>query len=357
MTDVLIRFAPVQVLPATENLGTASACCACKAVGQKPERHTRNIVREHTVAIEPETVDTLITLRDWLRFAVSRFNAARLVYGHGTSNAFDEAAFVLLATLDLPVDQLEPWLDARLTRPERQRLADIIEARITTRKPAPYLTNCAYIRGRRFYVDHSVIVPRSYIGELLEGGLDGIVDDAASIGRVLDLCTGGGSLAILAALAFPNAHVDALDISPEALHVAARNVADYSLGDRITLIRSNLFAALEGQRYDLILSNPPNVTEAAVAAFPPEYKAEPVLAHLGGADGMDLVRDILANAAEHLESTGHLVVEVGMGQVTLAAEYAHLRFLWLDTEESEGEVFALPAESLQAKAQHKKPRK
>ena len=139
--------------------------------------------------------------------------------------------------------------------------------------------------------------------------------------------------------------------------MAARNVADYSLGDRITLIRSNLFAALEGQRYDLILSNPPYVTEAAVAAFPPEYKAEPVLAHLGGADGMDLVRDILANAAEHLESTGHLVVEVGMGQVTLAAEYAHLRFLWLDTEESEGEVFALPAESLQAKAQHKKPRK
>ncbi len=338
-------------------MGTTTACRACEAVGQKLERHTRNTVREHAVAIEPETIDTLITLRDWLRYAVSRFNAARLVYGHGTSNAFDEAAFLILATLDLPVDQLDPWLDARLTRAERQRLAEIIDVRITTRKPAPYLTNCAYILGHRFYVDETVIVPRSYIGELLDAGLDGVVDKPETIGRVLDLCAGGGSLAILAALAFPDALIDAVDISAEALEVAARNIADYGLGDRITPIRSDLFAELDGRRYDLILSNPPYVTEAAVAAFPPEYKAEPVLAHLGGADGMDLVRDILANAAKHLEPTGHLIVEIGMGQATLAAEFAHLPFLWLDTEESEGEVFALPAATLQSKPQRRKPRK
>ena len=194
---------------------------------------------------DSDTIAMLVTVRDWLRFAVSAFTSQGLVYGHGTATAMDEAAFLILETLHLPIDQLEPWLDARLTHPERMGLAAIIAARISTRKPAPYLTNSAYIRGHRFYVDERVIVPRSYIGELLEGGLEGIVPDAeadaevdaGAVVRILDLCTGGGSLAILAALAYRQAHVDAVDISADALEVATRNVRDYGLGARITQIQ------------------------------------------------------------------------------------------------------------------------
>jgi ribosomal protein L3 glutamine methyltransferase len=291
-------------------------------------------------------VEDLATVRDWLRYATSRFTEAGLVFGHGTGTPLDEAAFLILTALHLPIDQLEPWLDARLTHAERQRLADLIEARIATRKPAPYLVNAAWIKGHRFYVDERVIVPRSYIGELLDDGLSAIVADPEAVGSVLDLCTGSGALAILAALAFPNARVDAADISADALEVARRNVADYGLGDRVTLYRSDLFAALGGKTYDLIVSNPPYVTAAAVAAFPPEYKAEPQCAHLGGEDGMDLVRRILKEAAVHLKTEGVCVVEVGMGRDTLETEYPDLPFLWLDTEESEGELFALPADAL-----------
>ena len=307
--------------------------------------------------ISPETIAMLVTLRDWLRYAVSRFNAAGLAYGHGTADAVDEAAFLILETLHLPVDQLEPWLDARLTMPERQALAEMIEARITTRKPASYLTKSAYIRGHRFYVDERVIVPRSYIGELLDGGLDDIVSEPGAVSRILDLCTGGGSLAILAALAFPQAHVDAVDISADALEVAARNVADYGLGDRVTLHRSDLFTALEGRTYDLILSNPPYVTDAAVRLFPPEFKAEPVLAHAGGGDGLDLVRRILSQAGRHLTVGGQLVVEIGMGRAVLEAERPDLPFLWLDTEASDGEVFALSASELTARLSRRKSKR
>ncbi len=298
--------------------------------------------------VTPTAVEDLATVRDWLRYATSRFTAAGLAYGHGTETPLDEAAFLILTALHLPIDQLEPWLDARLTHEERQRLADLVEARITSRKPAPYLVNAAWIKGCRFYVDERVIVPRSYIGELLDDGLSAVVADPQAVGSVLDLCTGSGALAILAALAFPNARVDAADMSAEALEVAERNVADYGLGDRVTLSRSDLFAALGGKTYDLIVSNPPYVTAAAVAAFPPEYKAEPRLAHLGGEDGMDLVHRILKEAAGHLKPEGICVVEVGMGRETLETEYPDLPFLWLDTEQSEGEVFALPAEALRA---------
>lgn len=290
-----------------------------------------------------EATDTLLTVRDWLRYAVSRFNAAGLAYGHGTASALDEAAFLILETLCLPIDQLDPWLEARLLPHERAKLRDIIEARVSTRKPAPYLTKSAYIRGRRFFVDERVIVPRSYIGELLDGGLEAVIDDASSIKSVLDLCTGGGSLAILAAEAFPFALVDAVDISDGALEVAAKNVADYGLQDRVVLLASDLFAALGAKRYDLILSNPPYVTEASIAAFPPEHSAEPRLAHAGGADGLDLVRRILAEAGDHLTSEGVLIVEVGRARVAIEAHYPQLPFLWLDTEESDGEVFALKA--------------
>ena len=294
----------------------------------------------------PADIDDLATIRDWLRYATSRFTAAGLVFGHGTETPLDEAAFLILSALHLPIDQLEPWLDARLTRDERTAIAGLVEARISTRRPAPYLVNAAWIKGHRFYVDERVIVPRSYIGELLVDGLSAVVADPEAVESVLDLCTGSGCLAILAALAFPNARVDAVDISPEALEVAQRNVADFGLADRVSLHRSDLFAGLGGRTYDLILSNPPYVTAAAVAAFPPEYSAEPQLAHLGGADGLDLVRRILADAAVHLDTEGMLVVEVGRARDALETEYPDLPFLWLDTEQSEGELFALPAAAL-----------
>ena len=295
-----------------------------------------------------DALDTLFTVRDWLRYAVSRFQAAGLVYGHGTTSALDEAAFLILHTLHLPIDQLEPWLDARLVRDERAAVAAIIDKRITTRKPAPYLTNEAWIQGHAFYVDERVIVPRSYLGELLHMGLDGVIERPDAIASILDLCTGSGCLAILAALAFPQAEVDAVDLSPDALEVAQRNVADYGLDSQVALVQSDLFAGLGDKRYDLILTNPPYVSAEAVAAFPPEYAAEPVLAHAGGDDGLDIVRRILAEAPRHLAPEGHLIVEFGSGREILEAEYPDLPFLWLDTANAQGEVFALSAEALQS---------
>jgi len=300
-------------------------------------------------ALKQNEIDELVTVRDWLRYATSRFSAEGLVFGHGTETAFDEAAFLILSALHLPIHQLEPWLDARLTQAERAGLAEIVRARIETRKPAAYLVGEAWIKGHRFYVDERVIVPRSYIGELMESGLAAVVADPEAVGRVLDLCCGSGCLAILAALAFPEATVDAADISRDALEVAARNVADYGLGDRVALRQSDLFAGIDGT-YDLIISNPPYVTAEAVAAFPPEYRAEPRLAHLGGEDGLDLVRRILADAPGHLTAQGTLVVEVGLAREALETEYPDLPFLWLDTERSEGEVFALPAAELRCNA-------
>ena len=288
----------------------------------------------------------LITVRDWLRYAVSRFNDARLVYGHGTTNARDEAAFLILHTLKLPIDQLDPWLDARLLMSERAALRAIIEKRISTRKPAPYLTNEAWAGGHAFYVDERVIVPRSYIAELMAQGLEDVLPEIAEAGRILDLCTGSGCLAILAALAQPEAEVDAAELSADALAVAERNVSAYGLEDRVHLVRSDLFGGLEGRRYDLIISNPPYVSTESVAAFPPEYAAEPTQAHAGGGDGLNLVRRVLAAAPAHLTPHSTLLMEIGTGRDILEAEFPDLPFLWLDTEESEGEVLALRAADL-----------
>jgi ribosomal protein L3 glutamine methyltransferase len=290
--------------------------------------------------------EDLVTVRDWLRFATSRFTEAEIVFGHGTSRAVDEAAFLILHTLHLPIDELEPWLPCRLTKGERARIAAVIEKRIATRKPAPYLTREAWIGAHSFYVDERVFVPRSYIGELLRDRLAPVVANPDAVASVLDLCTGAGSLAILAALAFPNCRADAADVSADALAVAELNVREYGLEDRIELVRSDLFAGLRGRRYDLILSNPPYVSAEAMAEFPPEYRAEPALAHAGGADGLDIVRRILAQARDHLTPGGALVVEVGTGRSKLEAEFPKLPFLWLDTEDSEGEVFALPTSAL-----------
>lgn len=290
-------------------------------------------------------LDDLITVRDWLRYGASRFTAEGIVFGHGTATATDEAAYLILHTLHLPIDELEPWLDCRLTRAERAAIAQILDQRIATRKPAPYLTGEAWIRGHRFHVDERVIVPRSYIGELLCDGLSAVTSGDTPMVRVLDLCTGSGCLAILAALAFPDAEVDATDISKAALEVAARNVADYGLEQRIRLVEADLFPP-KAARYDLILANPPYVAAEAVAAFAPEHRAEPAIAHAGGADGLDIVRRILSEAGRHLTPEGQLVVEIGTGADLLEAEFPDLPFLWLDTETSEREVFVLPASAL-----------
>ncbi len=309
---------------------------------------------------DDERLAVFATLRDFFRHAVSRFNAAGLVYGHGTTNAVDEAAFIVLEALRLPIDALDPFLDASLTRAERLRLLELIDARVATRKPAAYLLNRAYIQGVPFYVDERVIVPRSFIGELLFGGLVGeglLIADADSIKSALDLCTGGGSLAILAAKTFPNAGIDAVDLSADALDVARRNVVEHDLSDRIALYQGDLFAPLGPKRYDLILANPPYVDAASFAAFPPEYAAEPTLAHQGGRDGLDVVRRILAEASAHLTPEGALVCEVGRGRARLEAEFPQLPLIWLDTEESEGEVFFVRAADLAAPRRKAKARK
>jgi ribosomal protein L3 glutamine methyltransferase len=304
-----------------------------------------------------ERIAVFATPRDWFRYAVSRFQAAGLVFGHGATNAVDEAAFLVLEGLGLPIDALDPFADARLLTAERRRLDELIEARATTRKPAAYLLNRAYIQGVPFYVDERVIVPRSFIGELLFSGLlgeGGLIEAPERIETILDLCAGGGSLAVLAARVFPNAAIDATDVSPDALAVARRNVEEHGLDERIRLVEGDLFGGLAGARYDLILTNPPYVTEAAAAAFPPEYAAEPKLAHVAGADGLDVVRRIVREARAHLRPEGALICELGAGRARFEAAFPDLDVVWLDTEESHGEVFFARAEDLPATPRRRK---
>jgi len=288
----------------------------------------------------------LLTLLDYVRFAVSRFKESKLVFAHGTADPVTEAAFLVCEALHLnPAAHFEGFAYARLTAAEGKHILDLINRRVTTRKPAAYLVNKIYMRGLPFYVDERVIVPRSFIGELLDSHFAGDQSEAASlidpheVESVLDLCTGSGCLAILAARHFPNAAIDAVDISKEALAVAARNVADYGLEDRITLHRGDLFTPLGERRYDLIISNPPYVDAEGMASLPPECRAEPKLALNGGADGLDLVRRILDEAAAHLTPAGGLLCEIGRGRENLEAAYPQLPLLWLDTEDSEAEVF------------------
>ena len=293
----------------------------------------------------------LSTVRDFLRWALSEFRRAKVVHGHGTVSAMDEAAFLILETLRLPVDDINPWLDATLLTCEREALANIIRARIETRMPAAYLARRAYTGGMSFYVDERVIVPRSYIGELMLSGIFGgdeapLIEDVTQVTGVLDLCTGSGCLAIIAAGIFPDAEIDAADLSADALAVARINVEEHGVAERVSLHQGDLFAAVDGATYDLIICNPPYVAAAEVHAFPPEYGHEPVMAHIGGEDGLDLVRRILAEAADHLNPGGGLICEIGTGRELLVAGYPHLDFLWLDTEESQGEVFWITREQL-----------
>ena len=292
----------------------------------------------------------LQTLRDCLRFAVSRFNQAKLFFGHGSSNAYDEAAYLILHTLHLPPDRLEPFLDARLTDIELSEVLGIIQSRVEQRIPAAYLTHEAFLGDFNFYVDERVIVPRSFIAELLLVQLSPWIAEPDEISSVLDLCTGSGCLAILAAHAFPYADIDAADLSAAALNVAERNVADYELQDRVHLIESDLFSGLEGRQYDLIISNPPYVDAASVAALPGEYLHEPTLALGSGLDGLDATRKILAQAAQHLSRNGVLIVEIGHNRDVLEAAYPDLPFTWLDVSAGDQFVFMLHKNDLMGSA-------
>lgn len=288
---------------------------------------------------------SLVTLGDFFRLAVRRFRAARLAYGHGTTNAVDEAAFVVLEALRLPIHNIGPWLDLVPTPAERARLLTLIDARISLRLPAPYLLGAAYMHGVRFHIDRRALIPRSFIGDMLVGGTLPL-EAPAKVRRVLDLCTGSGCLAILAALAFPRARIDAVDLSGGALALARRNVASHRLGDRIAIHRGDLFAPLAGRRYDLIITNPPYVDRRGMAKLPPEFRAEPRLALAAGDDGLDLVRRILADAPRHLTKNGLLVCELGRGKQPLETAYPTLPFLWLETELSQGEVFSIARRDL-----------
>lgn len=292
------------------------------------------------------TVTYFSTLRDVLRFATTRFNGAGLYFGHGSTNAFDEAAYLLLHTLKLPLDRLDPFLDARLLPEEVAALLKVIERRAAERVPAAYITREAWLGNYRFYVDERVIVPRSFIAELIPEQFAPFISDPDDVGSVLELCTGSGCLAVLLADAFANASVDALDLSDEALAVAQRNVTDYQMQERITLIHSDLYDALPEKRYNLIVSNPPYVNADSMMKLPPEYRVEPLMALAGGEDGMDLVRRIVDGARTRLKPRGILVVEVGNERAHAEAALPGLELTWLSTSAGDDMVFLLTAEQL-----------
>ena len=288
----------------------------------------------------------LRSVRDLLRFAVTRFEEAGLSFGHGNDNAYDEAAYLILHTLHLPLEKLEPLLDAMLLPAEVAAVLEVLERRVTQRLPAAYLTQEAWLSDYRFRVDRRVVVPRSHIAELIEDGFSAWLPDADAVTEVLDLCTGSGCLAVLLALAFPAARVDAVDLSTDALEVARLNVQDYELEERIALAQSDLFDGLAGRRYQLIVSNPPYVDAAAMRDLPEEYRHEPALGLAGGGDGMDAVRRILARARGHLSPGGILVVEVGSGRAAFEAAFPRLEPTWLSTRAGDDLVFLLERDQL-----------
>jgi ribosomal protein L3 glutamine methyltransferase len=294
-------------------------------------------VKRSATRARPPTVRTL------LERGIAQFEAAELSYGHGTANALDEAAWLILGALGLPPGELEPHLDAPLPEARFRAAAALLARRVRTRKPAAYLLHEAWLGPHRFYVDERVIVPRSFIAELLLGKR-GLAVRAPR--AVLDLCTGSGCLAILAALKYPEARVDAADLSQDALEVARRNVAAYGLEDRVRLVRSDLFGALQGRAYDLIVSNPPYVTTAAMRRLPPEYRREPAMALASGTDGLTHTRAILAAARAHLRPGGSLVVEIGRNREALEKTFPELPLRWPRTSAGAGFVFALPRAAL-----------
>ena len=286
------------------------------------------------------------TLRDLLRHAVTRFMTEGLFFGHGSSSAYDEAAYLILHTLKLPLDKLDPFLDARLLPEEITAVLAIIDRRTSERLPAAYLTNEAWLTDYRFYVDQRVIVPRSYIAELIPEHFQPWIGDAWNVHNVLELCTGSGCLAIMLADAFPNAQVDAVDLSIDALEVAKRNVEDYQLEKRVHLIHSDLYEKVPAKKYDLIISNPPYVNSTAMASLPAEYRHEPNMALAGGRDGMDLVRRIVKEAKHRLTAKGMLIVEIGNEFAHAETAFHDLGLTWLSTSAGDASVFLLTADQL-----------
>ena len=293
------------------------------------------------------TTTLFSTPRDLLRYAVSRFNAAKLFFGHGSAEALDEAAYLILHTLKLPLDKLDPFLDARLLPEEVQQVLAVIERRTNERVPAAYITNEAWLGTYAFYVDERVLVPRSFIAELIPQQFSPWVVDPYAVENILELCTGSGCLAIMMADCFPNAVIDAIDISTDAIAVAERNIGDYKLGGRVNPIVSDLYQNVPAKKYDMIITNPPYVNADSMGKLPPEYLREPQIALAGGMDGMDLVRKIVAGAAERLTPDGILMVEIGNEAEYAEAAFGHLGLTWLTTSAGDDMVFLLTAEQLQ----------
>ena len=300
----------------------------------------------HSAKRRPRAAPGLPTVRDIVRAGAKRFRAARLVFGHGTTNALDEAVYLTLHALHLPPDDLESHLDTPLTKRQSDGILKLFERRIRERTPAAYLTHEAWLGDFRFYVDERVIVPRSYIAELLREDLAPWLVSPRKIRSALDLCTGSGCLAILLAHSFPRARIDATDIAADALRVARRNVAQYQLKSRISLLKSDLFSGLGEKRYDLIVSNPPYVRAAIMRRLPPEYRREPGIALAGGSDGLAVVSGILSQAARHLNPDGLLVVEVGHNRRQVGKAFPDLAFTWPETSGGDDCVFLLTREQL-----------
>ena len=296
----------------------------------------------------PPPLTELQTLRDLLRYAVSRFHEGKLYFGHGSDSAWNEAVYLLLHTLHLPPDNLEAFLDARVLPDERERYL-AVQQRCELRKPAAYLTGEAWLQGHRFVVDERVIIPRSPISELLTDSLSPWVIEPDAIQRALDLCTGSGCLAVLTAYAFRNAQVDAVDVSEDALEVARQNVCLHAMQDRVRLIQSNLFDDVPREnQYDLIICNPPYVNQASMDTLPREYLHEPSLALAGGNDGMDLIRRILHDAPDYMNTGGTLVLEIGNEHDHFVTAFPELDPVWLSTATADNQVLLLTREQLES---------
>jgi ribosomal protein L3 glutamine methyltransferase len=298
--------------------------------------------------ITMNTQDTkgLKTVRDFIRYALTSLEKSDATFMHGYDNPEEEASYLVLRSLKIALESEAKFLDCRLTKAERELLTKNISRRCDDLEPTAYITQEWWLTGFPFYVDDRVLIPRSYLAELLEEGLAPWVQDPEAVGSVLDLCTGSGCLAILAAMQFPNASVDGADISADALEVAKINVADYGMEDTIELVQSDVFSNLEGRTYDVILSNPPYVTTESMENLPGEYRHEPSLALAAGDDGMDVIRRIMRDARAHLNDGGILVVELGDGREYFEAAFPDIPVTWLSTSGGDDQVFMIDKESL-----------